>query len=164
LQLCFIFFNVLIPFLAFPSWRSFICSQCLLVPLWPYMCKLQFCCFCLRFNKWWYDWLSTMRWKCPDIYGNYVNAIIRTVGNTTMHCTVRQPLLQNMLPELAKLLYETYLQKKESSVYILRKLRTQRKFILNEDNENFHIIKRSGKNKILHLFIRFFSDVSVEKT
>jgi hypothetical protein len=52
--------------------------------------------------------------KCPDIYGHYVNAIIRTVDNTTMHCTVRQPLLQNVLPELAELLYETYLQKRQT--------------------------------------------------
>jgi hypothetical protein len=70
--------------------------------------------------------------KCPDIYGHYFNAIIRTVDNTTMHCTVRQPLVE--------LLYETYLQKKASSVYMLRQLRIQSKFSLNEDNEIFHII------------------------
>jgi hypothetical protein len=58
--------------------------------------------------------------KCPDIYGHCVNAIIRTVGNTTVDYTVRQPLLQNVLPEFAEFLYETYLQKKASSVYMLR--------------------------------------------
>jgi hypothetical protein len=46
--------------------------------------------------------------KCPYIYGNFMNVVIR-IGNTTVHCTVRQPLLQNVLLELAELSYETYL-------------------------------------------------------
>jgi hypothetical protein len=77
--------------------------------------------------------------KCPYIYGHCVNVVIRTVGNTTVHCTVRQPLLQNVLPKLAELSYETYLQKKASSVYMLRELRIHRKFTLNEDNAILHI-------------------------
>jgi hypothetical protein len=77
--------------------------------------------------------------KCPYIYGHCVNGVIRTMGNTTVHCMVRQPLLQNVLPELAELSYETYLQKKASSVYMLRQLQIQRKFTLNEDNAILHI-------------------------
>ena len=77
--------------------------------------------------------------KNPYIYGHCVNGVIRTVGNTTVQCSVRQPLLQNVLPELTELSYETYLQKKASSVYKLRQLRIQSKFTLNEDNEILHI-------------------------
>ena len=55
--------------------------------------------------------------KCPYIYGHCVNGVIRTV-----QCSVRQPLLQNVLPELAELSYETYLHKKASNVYMLRQL------------------------------------------
>jgi hypothetical protein len=60
--------------------------------------------------------------KCPYIYGHCVNGVIRTVGNTIVQCSVRQPLLQNVLPELAELSYETYLHKKASNVYMLRQL------------------------------------------
>jgi hypothetical protein len=61
------------------------------------------------------------------------------MGKTTVHCTIRKPLLQNVLPKLAELLYETYLQKKASSVYMLWELRIHNKFTLNEDNAIFHI-------------------------
>jgi hypothetical protein len=84
--------------------------------------------FCLRCSK-----------KCPYIYGHCVNAIVRIVGNTTVYCTVREPLLQNVLPKLEELSYETYLQKKANSVYMLRELQIHKKFTLNEDNAIFHI-------------------------
>jgi hypothetical protein len=77
--------------------------------------------------------------KFPYTYGNCLNASIRTVGNTTMHCMVRQPLLQNVVPKLAKFSYETYLHKKASSVYMLRYFRIHNKFTLNEDNAILHI-------------------------
>jgi hypothetical protein len=68
-----------------------------------------------------------------------VNGVIQTVGNTTVHYKVTKPLLQNVFPKLADLSYKTYLQKKASSVYILRELQIHNKFTLNEDNANFHI-------------------------
>ena len=77
--------------------------------------------------------------KCPYIYGHCLNVAIRTVGNTTMHCTIRQPLLQDVLLGLAELSYETYLQKKENNVYMLRDFQIHRKFTLNEDNAILHI-------------------------
>jgi hypothetical protein len=77
--------------------------------------------------------------KCTYIYGHCLNAAIQTMGNTTVHCTVRQPLLQNVLPKLEELLYETYLQKKATSVYMLRDFRIHNKFTLNEDNAILHI-------------------------
>ena len=83
--------------------------------------------------------------KCPYIYGHCINVVIRTMGNTIGHCTVMQPLLQNVLPKLAKFLYETYLQKKTSNVYMLQELRIHRKFTLNEDNAILHIGWRRGK-------------------
>jgi hypothetical protein len=61
------------------------------------------------------------------------------MDNTTMHCTLRQPLLEIVLPKLAELSYETYLQKKASNVYMLRDLRIHNKFTLNEDNAILHI-------------------------
>jgi hypothetical protein len=58
--------------------------------------------------------------KCPYIYGHCINGVIRTVGNTTVQCSVTEPLLQNVFPELTELSYEMYLQKKASNVYMLR--------------------------------------------
>jgi hypothetical protein len=56
-----------------------------------------------------------------------------------MHCTTRKPLLQNVLPRLAELSYETYLRKKESNVYMLHEFQIHTKFTLNEDNAILHI-------------------------
>ena len=63
MQLCIILFNVLIHFIALTGWRYFTCIQCLLDHLCACMWKIPFRCFCLRFDKWWYDWLSVMQWK-----------------------------------------------------------------------------------------------------
>jgi hypothetical protein len=59
--------------------------------------------------------------------------------NTTVHCTVRKPLLKDVLPKLVELSYEMYLQKKVSNVYMLRDLQIHNKFTLNEENAIFHI-------------------------
>jgi hypothetical protein len=56
-----------------------------------------------------------------------------------MHCTIRQLLLQDVLPGLAELSYEAYLQKKANSVYMLRDFRIHSIFTLNEDNAILHI-------------------------
>jgi hypothetical protein len=61
------------------------------------------------------------------------------MGNTIIHCTIRQPLLQDVLPGLAEFPYEVYLQKKENSIYMLRDFRVHRKFTLNEENSILHI-------------------------
>jgi hypothetical protein len=61
------------------------------------------------------------------------------VGNTIVHCTIRQPMLQDVLPGLSEFPYEVYLQKKEKSVYMLRDFRIHSKFTLNEDNAILHI-------------------------
>ena len=74
--------------------------------------------------------------KFPYIYGHCINGVIQTVGNTTMQCSVRQPLLQNVFLKLVELSYEMYLQKKASSVYMLWELRIHNKFTLNEDNSD----------------------------
>jgi DNA-directed RNA polymerase subunit RPC12/RpoP len=77
--------------------------------------------------------------KFPYIYGHCLNAAIQTMGNTTVHCTIRKPMLQDVLPRLVELSYEAYLQKKASGVYMLCDFRIHNKFILNEDNAILHI-------------------------
>jgi hypothetical protein len=77
--------------------------------------------------------------KCPYIYRHCLNAVIRTLNNTIVHCTVRQPVLQDVLPGLTEFPYEIYLQKKANIVYMLRDFRVHRKFTLNEDNVILHI-------------------------
>ena len=78
------------------------------------------------------------------------------MGNTTAHCTVRQPLLQDVLFGLEELSYEAYLQKKENNVYMLRDFWIHSKFTLNEDNAILHIgwkkkIKLWQETKISHV-------------
>ena len=83
---------------------------------------------CLRCSK-----------KFPYIYRHCLNAAIWTVGNTIVHCTIRQHLLQDVLPGLVEFSYEVYLQKKANNVYMLCDFCIHNKFTLNEDNAILHI-------------------------
>jgi hypothetical protein len=56
-----------------------------------------------------------------------------------IHCTITNPMLQDVLFGLAELSYEAYLQKKENNVYMLCDFRIHIKFTLNEDNAILHI-------------------------
>lgn len=78
--------------------------------------------------------------KWSYIYRHCLNAIIRTLNNTIVHCTIRKPVLQDVLPHLTELPYEIYLQKKANIVYMLCDFRVDSKFTLNEDSVILHIV------------------------
>jgi hypothetical protein len=88
--------------------------------------------------------------KLPFTYQHCLNAIIRTSDNKTVQCTVRKPLLHTILPSLLGMSYETYLQKKQSIVYMLRDLQVHGIFTVNEDNMLLHLELGEGKKKSTH--------------
>jgi hypothetical protein len=88
--------------------------------------------------------------KRPLTYQHCLNAIIRTSDNKTVQCTVRKPLLHNILPSLIDMSYETYLHKKQGTVYMLRDLQVRGIFIVNEDNILLHLELGKGKTKSTH--------------
>jgi hypothetical protein len=85
--------------------------------------------------------------KRPFTYQHCLNAIIRTSDNKTVQCTVRKPLLHTILPSLLDMSYETYLQKKQGTVYMLRDLQVRGIFTVNEDNMLLHLELGEGKKK-----------------
>jgi len=88
--------------------------------------------------------------KRPLTYQHCLNAIIRTSDNKTIQCSVRKPLLHNMLPSLIGMSYETYLHKKQGTVYMLRDLQVHGIFTMNEDNILLHLELGKGKTKSTH--------------
>jgi hypothetical protein len=88
--------------------------------------------------------------KRPFTYQHCLNAIIRTSDNKTVQCTVRKPLLHTILPSLLDMSYETYLQKKQGTVYMLRDLQVRGIFTVNEDNMLLHLELGEGKKKSTH--------------
>jgi hypothetical protein len=87
--------------------------------------------------------------KRPFTYQHCLNAIIRTSDNKTVQCTVRKPLLHTVLPSLLDMSYDTYLQKKQGTIYMLRDLQVHGIFIVNEDNMLLHLELGKGKKKQL---------------
>jgi hypothetical protein len=67
------------------------------------------------------------------------------MDNITVHCTIRHLMLQDVLPVLAELSLEAYLQKNTNNVYMLRDFRIHSKFTLNEDNAILHIDWKKNK-------------------
>jgi hypothetical protein len=88
--------------------------------------------------------------KRPLTYQHCLNAIIRTSDNKTVQCTVRKPLQHNILPSLIDMSYETYLHKKQGTVYMLRNLQVRGIFTVNEDNILLHLELGEGKTKSTH--------------
>jgi hypothetical protein len=87
--------------------------------------------------------------KRPFTYQHCLNAVIRTSDNKTLQCTVRKPLLHTILPSLLDMSYDTYLQKKQGTVYMLRDLQVRGIFTVNEDNMLLHLELGEGKKKHL---------------
>jgi hypothetical protein len=85
--------------------------------------------------------------KHPFTYQHCLNAVIRTSDNKTIQCTVRKPLLHTILPSLLDMSYETYLQKKQGTIYMLRDLQVRGIFTVNEDNMLLHLELGEGKKK-----------------
>ena len=88
--------------------------------------------------------------KRPFTYQHCLNAIIRTSDNKSVQCIVRKPLLHTILPSLLDMSYETYLQKKQGTVYMLRDLQVRGIFTVNEDNMLLHLELGEGKKKSTH--------------
>jgi hypothetical protein len=82
-------------------------------------------------------------------YQHCLNAAIRTSDNKALQCTVRKPLLHTILPSLLEMSYETYLQKKQATIYMLQDLQVHGIFTLNEDNILLHLEQGKGKEKQL---------------
>ena len=82
-------------------------------------------------------------------YQHCLNVVIRTSDNKALQCTVRKPLLHTILPSLLEMSYETYLQKKQATIYMLRDLQVRGIFTLNEDNILLHLEQGEGKKKQL---------------
>jgi len=82
-------------------------------------------------------------------YQHCLNAVIRTSDNKALQCTVRKPLLHTILPSLLEMSYETYLQKKQATIYMLQDLQVHGIFTLNEDNILLHLEQGKGKEKQL---------------
>ena len=87
--------------------------------------------------------------KCPFTYQHCLTSIIRTSDNKTVQCTVRKPLLHTILPSLLDMSYETYLQKKQGTVYMLRDLQVRGIFTVNEDNILLYLELGEGKKNQL---------------
>jgi hypothetical protein len=68
----------------------------------------------------------------------------------TLQCIIREPLLHNILPSLIDMSYETYLQKKRATVYMLRDLQVHGRFTVNEDNIVSHLELGEEKEKLPH--------------
>ena len=77
--------------------------------------------------------------NCPFVYKHCINATIESITKNIVPCTIREPLVHDVLPPLKGMSYEQYLQKKEAVVYMLRDLRIHSRFLLNEDNELLHV-------------------------
>ena len=92
--------------------------------------------------------------KWTYIYSHCVNTVIQTLNNKIVHCIVRQPVLQYVLPGLTEFPYEIYLQKKANIVYMLRDFHVHRKFTLNEDNVILHIGWTKKKKNSYHVLTR----------
>ena len=75
----------------------------------------------------------------PFVYKHCINATIESITKNIVHCTIREPLVHDLLPRLKPMSYEKYLQEKETIVYMLRDLRIHSKFLLNEDSELLHV-------------------------
>ena len=75
----------------------------------------------------------------PFLYKHCINAVIESITNNFVQCIIREPLLHDLLPDLKSMSYETYLQQKATTVYILRDFKIQSKFTLNEDSELLHV-------------------------
>jgi hypothetical protein len=88
--------------------------------------------------------------KHPFTYQHCVNAIIHTIDKKTLQCIIREPLMHNILPSLIDMSYETYLQKKRATVYMLRDLRVHGRFTVNEDNIVSHLELGEEKEKLAH--------------
>jgi hypothetical protein len=84
--------------------------------------------------------------RCTYEYKHCLKAIIRTIDNNIVQCTIRLLILKDVLPTLMQLAYETYLQKKETTMYILHDFQVHGKFRLNEDNVVLHIISTENSN------------------
>ena len=88
--------------------------------------------------------------KRPFKYQHCINATIRTIDKQTLQCIIREPLLHNILPSLIDMSYETYLQKKRATVYMLRDLQAHGRFTISEDNIVLHLELAEQKEKPPH--------------
>ena len=59
--------------------------------------------------------------KCAYEYKHCLNAIIQIIDKSTVQCTIRAPILQDVLPSLTQLAYETYILKKNKRLMHNRK-------------------------------------------
>ena len=76
---------------------------------------------------------------CHFTYEHCINVIIKTTGNIGIPCIVRDPILQELIPDLQQMSYDIYLQNKPATIYMLRDLQAHGYFTLNEDNVVLHI-------------------------
>jgi hypothetical protein len=58
--------------------------------------------------------------KFPYEYKHCLNVIIQTIDKSIVQCTIRAPILQDVLPALTQLAYEAYIEKKTVAMYMLR--------------------------------------------
>ena len=64
-----------------------------------------------------------------------LNCIIRS-NNTSFQCCIRNILLlKQLLPSLAQMSFQDYVQKKQETMYMLRDFKIYGTFTINEDNE-----------------------------
>lgn len=77
--------------------------------------------------------------NCPFIYKHCINATIESITKNMVHCTIREPLVHDLLPRLKPMSYEQYLQENETIAYMLCDLRIHSKFLSNEDSELLHV-------------------------
>ena len=88
--------------------------------------------------------------KRPFTYQHCLNAVIRTSDNKTVQCTVREPLMHDIMTSLIDISDETYLQKNPATVYMLRDLQVYGRFTVNEDNIVLHLELGKENKKSSH--------------
>jgi len=68
-------------------------------------------------------------------YSQCLNCIIKS-NNTNLQCCIRSKfLLKQLLPNLAHMSFQDYVQRKQAKMYMLRDFKINGTFTINEDNE-----------------------------